>query len=543
MEGLVVLLIVVGSIAGGVYAYKQARAAAEAKRREQERAERRRVNKCGEVVRYFANDFGYLARQCIRRDELEQLIDSGISPEDLAAEIQRRMDEQPGLIVGYQPVDNRPGPKVKLTQHFRDRHVYVIGKSGSGKTNLLRNMILQDLRDGNGVGVIAPEQEMLTDELLPYIPDARLDDVVYFNPADPQAPVSFNPLYLDPGEDIDLRADENLTIFKRSIGSAAGPRMDEILRQGFYALLEREGTTLLDFERLMDRGNPTFRNEIVRTSQDATTVNFWRDVYPQFPKDAHLPITNRLSRLTRPRTTRNLLCNPTGSLNFRQAMDTGKVLLFNLSDGILGEANSQLLGQLIVSKFQTAVMSRADVAPDRRRPFYLYIDEFQTFTGGAATSYEKILSRARKYRLALILAHQQTGQIPQPLLKEIFGNVSTLISFVVSRRDALRVSGEFVAERDGQIVNLSTEEILKLKVGEAWCKIGQNTVFMKTYLAPQEPDYGRAEHVIEHSRERYGLPLAQGVPGAQQGETSGRGTSESSPAQAPLEDLDPGQVF
>ena len=543
MEVFVVFLIVVGAIGGTVYAHRQAAAAAAAKRRQQEqqeREERKRVEACGEVVRYAANQFGYLARQCISRDELEKLIDTGIDPEDLACEIARRMDEHEGLILGYQPVAGQEGPQVKLTQHFRDRHVYVVGKSGSGKTNLLRTLILQDLEMGNGVGVIAPEQEMITEELLPYVPDWRLDDVIYFNPADAEAPVSFNPLHMDEGEDIDLRVDENMTIFKRAIGEASGPRMDEILRQTFYALLEREGTTLLDVERLLDRENPTFRNEIIRESQDETTVHFWRDVYSQMPKDAHLPISTRISRLTRPRAIRNLLCNPAGSLHFRQAMDSGKVLLFNLSDGILGEATSQLLGQLIVSKFQSAVMSRADVAPDRRRPFYLYIDEFQTFTGGAATSYEKILSRARKYRLSLILAHQQTGQIPQPLLKEIFGNVSTLISFVVSRTDAQRLSGELLAELDGEITSLPPEEILRLKTGEAWCKIGQNTVFMKTYLAPQESDYRRAELVIERSRQQYGRPLIAGVTAQGSGD-NGRPEPASTPD--PLENLDPRKVF
>ena len=544
--------------------YREAMATA---RRQQARAERQRVEACGEVVRHFANHHGYLARQVIGREELAQLIAAGLSPQELTAEITRRMDAHQGLVLGFQP-GTRPGarpgagpgaspdhPPVKLTQEFRDRHIYIIGKSGSGKTNLLRNLILQDLAAGNGLGVIAPEQEMITEEILPYIPAHRLDQVIYFNPADEEAPVSFNPLHLDPGEDIDLRVDENMIIFKRAIGEASGPRMDEILRQLFYALLARPASTLLDVEPLLSREDPTLRNEVIRQSQDPNTVRFWRDTYPQFPKDAHLPITNRLSRLTRPRSIRQLLCQPQGSLSFRQAMDTGKVLLFNLSDGILGEANSQLLGQLIVSKFQTAVMSRANVPPEQRRPFYLYIDEFQTFTGGAATSYEKMLSRARKYRLSLILAHQQTGQIPQPLLKEILGNVSTLIAFVVSRQDALRLSGELLSEVDGQVASLPSEELLTLKVGEAWCKIGRNTVFMKTHLAPQAPDYAWAEQVRSRSRQLYGGPvLGTGglVPPAEPGRApaapgaapSGRKAAPpAGPAVDPLADLDPGEVF
>ena len=541
----VFLLLIVLGAAGLVWHHtaKKQREAEEAERRQREQEDRQRVDECGEVVRYAANSFGYLARQCISRDELEALIDNGIQPDALANEIARRMDEHPGLVLGFHPLDNQEGPQIKLTQHFRDRHVYVIGKSGSGKTNLLRMMILQDMAAGRGVGVIAPEQEMITEELLPYVPEGRLDDVIYVDPADEEAPVSFNPLHLDDGEDIDLRVDENMTIFKRAIGSAAGPRMDEILRQTFYALLERPETTLLDVEWLLNREDPTFRNQVIRESQDETTARFWRDTYPQMAKDAHLPITNRISRLTRPRTVRQLLCNPSSSLNFRQAMDAGKILFFNLSDGILGEANSQLLGQLIVSKFQTAVMSRADVAPNQRKPFYLYIDEFQTFTGGAAASYEKILSRARKYRLALILAHQQTGQIPQPLLKEIFGNVSTLVSFVVSRRDAVRLSGEFVSEFNGDMVDLPVENILRLRTGEAWCKIGRNTLFMKTYLAPQEPDYEWADQVMGRSRQLYGRPLLQTAPATGRTGANGKPEAGAEPPSESLEELDPGKVF
>ena len=178
-------------------------------------------------------------------------------------------------------------------------------------------------------------------------------------------------------------------------------------------------------------------------------------------------------------------------------MDDGKIMLFNLSDGILGETNSQLLGQLIVSKFQTATMSRANVAKQKRRPLYLYIDEFQTFTGVAATSYEKILSRARKYRLGLILAHQQTGQIPTELLKEIFGNVSTMISFNVSQRDASRLAKEFITEYDGEMIHIPEGAFLGLKVGQAYCKIGRHSFFMQTYLADQYPDRDRARLIID----------------------------------------------
>jgi hypothetical protein len=504
------------------------------RRKEEERkraaAERQRVEECGRVVLDFANHVGYIARQVISKDELESLIDEGISPENLGAEISRRINETAAMIIGYQPIGGRR-LDVRLTQEFRDRHVYIIGKSGSGKTTLLRTMIMQDLGAGHGLAVIAPEAEMLNEELLPFIPDERIRDVIYFNPADSEAPVSFNPLYLDEGEDPDLKVDELQTIFRRILGQP-GPRMDEILRQTFAALVVRKGSTLLDVERLLDRSDDSLRHEVIAQSE-RRGAHFWREVYPSFPKDAHLPITNRLGRFLCAKSVRAMLCNPSQSLNFRQAMDTGKVMLFNVSDGLLGEQNSQLLGQLIVAKFQHAVMARAQLAKADRRNFYLYIDEFQTFTGAAGTSYEKILSRARKYKLGLVLAHQQTAQIPGTLLKEIMGNVSTTICFNVSREDASRFSREFVTEFDGEMVHVPEEEILRLGVGQAWCKMGRHAFLMHTYLPTGVPSARRAAYVIEEAKRNYGgRLLAPPLPPV-----------ENRISEPLLDDLDPGKVF
>src|SRR5918997_517016 len=241
-----------------------------------------------------------------------------------------------------------------------------------------------------------------------------------------------------------------------------GPRMDEILRQTFYALLERPGATLLDIERLLTRGDASFRQEIINSTSDEQTAYFFEKTYPSYPKDAHLPITTRIGRLVRPRLVRTLLCQPGVSFNFREAMDEGKILLFNLSDGALGEQTSQLLGQLIVSKIQMAGMSRGDTPAAARRPFYLYLDEFQTFTGVAETSYEKILSRARKYLLGLPLAHQQTGQISNSLMQEILGNVSTIIAFSVSSADSTKLCKEFVVDMGVEAQHMPSEELLRL---------------------------------------------------------------------------------
>jgi hypothetical protein len=202
---------------------------------------------------------------------------------------------------------------------------------------------------------------------------------------------------------------------------------------------------------------------------------------------------------------RTLLCQPGKSLNIREAIDEGKILLFNLSDGIIGERASQLLGQLIVSKFQLAVFSRADTGKSARRPFYLYLDEFQTFVGVNAESYQRLLSRSRKYVFGLVLAHQQTHQITPDLLHAILGNVTTLISFSVSHDDAGKLSREYAVATDDGLHHIPPEEFLQLQRGEAIVKIDKNVFPLHTYLADKKPDYIRAKEVIERSRLNYGM--------------------------------------
>jgi hypothetical protein len=469
--------------------------------------ESERMAGCRDVVVQFARVYGHIARECMSREELEEKIDSGIAPQDLSDELYRRIDATAGVVLGVNTLN--PAIEIKLPDSLRDRHMYIIGKSGSGKTNLIRWCCMSDLAQGNGIGIIAPEQELITEEIMPYIPDDRLDDVVYFNPSDTVSPIPFNPLYLADGEDIDLKVDDNLTIFKRLMGETQA-RMDEILRQTLYALLARPGSTLLDVEKLLDRADDTFRQEIIETSDDEQTRHFFEKTYPSFPKDAHLPITTRINRLVRPKMLRTLLCQPGRCFNFREAMDEGKILLFNLADGLIGEQTSELLGQLVVSKIQLAAMSRMDIPKAARRPFYLYMDEFQTFTGVNETSYEKMLSRARKYQLSLILAHQQTGQIPKLLMREILGNVSTLIAFTVSHVDATMLTQEYPVDTGVKIEYVPVEEFVSLKVGEAWGKIGKSVFPLKTALAPQKPDFTRTKTVIERSAQNYGITSKRG---------------------------------
>ena len=469
------------------------------------RAEARRLADCEEVVRYFANNHRYIARSVVSREELQDQIETGTTADALEHFIADRILKAEGLTLGYRLMGQTQLPVV-LPDKYRDKHIYIVGKSGYGKTNFLRHLIFQDLASGAGLGVLAPEYEMLNDEILPFIPEERVQDVIYFNPADTKHPVVLNPLHIDDGEDIDLHVDETFAILQRVVGDGGGPRMDEILRHSLYALIEKPNTTLLDFEPLLDRQDSSFRNEIVQTTEDDQTRRFFQHTYPQFPKDSHIPIINRIGRIIRARYTRNCLCPPYTTLNkqeaasrllnIRQAMDQGKILLFNLSDGVLGEVASQLIGELIVSKFQTATMSRADVSKQYRRPFYLYLDEFQNFCGVASQSYEKILSRARKYKLGMILAHQQTGQLSSELLREIFGNVSTLVSFQVSQPDAVRLSKEFLSQHDFEVKPVPPEEFLQLNIGQAYCRIARSAFRFYIPKVNDRPDRERARQVI-----------------------------------------------
>jgi hypothetical protein len=398
-------------------------------------------------------------------------------------------------------------------------------------------MILWDIREGNGVGVLAPEQEMITEELLPYIPPNRFDDVIYVNPADTQRPIALNPLHLEADEDIDIKVNEMLTIFTRIVGDTTA-RMSEILYHTFYALMERPGSTLLDVEVLLDRRETRLRREVIARSQNPRTVRFFKDVYPDMPKDAFLPITTRIGRLVSPRLVRNLLCQPGKCLNFRHAMDDGKILLFNVSDGILGERTAELLGQLIVSKIEMAVMSRADTPKAMRRPFYLYLDEFQTFVGVVDKSYGRILSRSRKYRFSICLANQQTAQLSTEILHEILGNVSTIISFNVSRYDADKLSKEFQIEgKDGQLCDLPPSELLSLRPGEAYIKIGTQSFFLKTRLFTIPARDNRAEEIMNRSARNYG----EGPDEADAGSASS--PPPPRPALPPRKPPDPSKVF
>jgi len=522
MEFLFILLVIIGAWVAMSRIY------------EKDKQDRRnRETACRQIIRFYRGTQAATLPDAATDEEVGALLENtNNDPAQLARFLVARSEKnsEGGTILGHErysadenwyhipypeqtpqrPALNTIELPVAIPKHLRTRHCYIIGKTGSGKTTLLQNLIEQDLEAEERIGfaVIAPEPEMLTEQILPLIPDERVDDVIYFNPEDSERPVSFNPLHVDEGEDFDLRVDETLTIFKRILGTDAGARMAELLQQTLHALSEREGTTLIDVYRLLDRDDSSFRDDIIATSRDPETVAFFRDRYPLFAKDSHLPVVNRVSHLIRPRRIKRILCQPKGSLNFREAMDSGKILLFNLSDGLLGDATASILGQLIVAKLQSAALSRANIPSSQRRPFYVYIDEFQAFTGVAARSYEILLSRARKYGLGLILAHQQTGQIPHDLLREILGNVGTIITLQVSNADATKLSKEFHFPELGELKAPSPIVLEELRQGQALAKIGNHSVRITTEF-PARADVSRTRAIIERARENYGTSFEE----------------------------------
>jgi len=396
-----------------------------------------------------------------------------------------------------------PVPNLSLWQphNLRVRHTYIIGKTGKGKSNLLRHLILQDIDAGRGVGVLTPEAEIIRDKLLPCIPPERIKDVIYFNPEDQERPVPFNPFHLDKGEKIHLKAQETFTVLERAIPEMTGARMRPLLSNTVYALIERPHTTIFDLRRLLDPNDDSFREDVIQTTRDEQTRQFFTEIFPTYPKDAHLPLINRLDTFFRPPVS-TVLNNPTESLNFRKAMDEGKIIFFNLSTALLGDIASQLLGQLIVAKIQQAIFSRDDIPESQRTPFHLYIDEFQTYTATSSSSYSEILAKARKYQLALYLAHQQTMQIPRELLADILGNVSTILALNVSASDASRIGKELGLEK--------SQELTRLKIGEGQIKMGESLFKIQTPFVKREPDWNIQKQVIEQSRQTYGIsPKAQ----------------------------------
>jgi DNA helicase HerA-like ATPase len=403
----------------------------------------------------------------------------------------------PLAITNYRDIRQRFGIKRKN----RRGHMYLIGKTGTGKSTLIQNMAIHDIESGYGLALIDPHGD-LAEEILESIPANRVNDVIYFNPADLEYPIAFNPLeYVVPDYRY-LVASGMISVLKKVWADFWGPRLEHILRNSLLTLLENPGSTLLDVPKLLT--DDQFREAMLRRVTHPQVRAFWLSEFAKYSAwlraEATSPILNKVGQFLTSIPLRNIVGQRKSALRFRTIMDEGKILIVNLAKGRIGEDNCSLLGAMLVTQIQLAAMSRADIPEKNRRGFYLYVDEFHNFL---TLSFADILAEARKYGLNLVLAHQYMEQLDEKLRAAVLGNVGTLISFRVGVEDAQILAREFRPVFDEtDLVNLPNHEIyLKLLIDGKPSK-----PFSAVTLPPQAAKTQHRDDILALSRTRYAKP-------------------------------------
>lgn len=392
-----------------------------------------------------------------------------------------------------------------LLRRDRSRHVYIIGQTGAGKSGLLELLALSDTFYNQGYCIIDPHGDFAIDNLR-FVPESRVKDVIYFNPADVEYPVAFNPLEVtDPSRKPNI-CSEVIGVLKRMFGDSWGPRLEHILRYTILALLDRPETTLLDISRILT--DKDFRKETLEYCKDVTVLQFWKHEFGQWNEkqvnESIAPVLNKVGAFTANPIIRNIIGQPKSSFNIRKIMDEGKILVVNLSKGLIGEDNAAILGAFLVTKVQLAAMSRSDIPNvEDRRPFYLYVDEFQNF---ATDSFAVILSEARKYGLNLTVANQYVSQMTDSVRDAVFGNVGTTISFRVSADDAPVLIKQFEPTfEEADIIQLNNRHFIASMI------IGGEKVpaFSATTLSIPKTPKDNFDTIIAHSRANFARPRAE----------------------------------
>jgi hypothetical protein len=408
--------------------------------------------------------------------------------------------------VTYFALTNSRGKQIPfgIKRKDRARHMYVIGKTGMGKSTLLENMAIQDVRNGEGMAFIDPHGST-AERILEYVPEHRIKDVVYFAPFDMDYPVAFNVME-DVGYDKrHLVVSGLLSAFRKIWGPDSwSARMEYILSNTLLALLEYPGSTLLDVNRMLV--NKNFRKKVIENISDPIVKSFWAEEFAnytdRYTQEATPAIQNKIGQFTSNPLIRNIVGQPKSSFDLRKMMDEKKILIMNLSKGRVGEVNANLLGSMLVTKIYLAAMSRADV-PARTLTelpsFYFYVDEFQSF---ANQSFADILSEARKYKLNLIIAHQYIEQMEEEVRDAVFGNVGTTIAFRVGPFDAEVLETVFQPRfTQADLVNLGFAQIyLTLMING----VG-SPPFSATTMSPFDPPPEKfVDQTIESSRSQFG---------------------------------------
>lgn len=387
----------------------------------------------------------------------------------------------------------------------RGRHAYIIGQTGTGKSGLLELFALSDVYHHQGYAIIDPHGDFAINNLK-FVPQSRIKDVVFFNPADTSYPMGFNPMEVtDPNMKNNISS-EIIGVLKRMFGESWGPRLEYILRYTILALLDYPNTTLLDIAPMLT--DKKFRKKVVDNCQDAVVKQFWNVEFAswtdKFASEAIAPVLNKVGAFTANPIIRNIVGQPKSSFNIRKVMDEGKILVVNLSKGLIGEDNAAILGSFIVTKVQLAAMSRSDIPNiEDRRPFYLYVDEFQNF---ATDSFATILSEARKYGLNLTVANQYVSQMTDTVRAAVFGNVGTTICFRISPEDAPTLAKQFTPQFTPEdIMEMANRHFIISMVikGEKVPAFSATTLT----LPPTQTDY--SAQIIEWSRLHNARPRAE----------------------------------
>lgn len=383
----------------------------------------------------------------------------------------------------------------------RRRHMYIIGKTGMGKTTLIENLILSDIHKGHGCCLIDPHGDT-AEKILDFIPSNRINDVIYFNPADTDYPVGFNILETENDDQKPLIASGLMGVFKKIWPDVWSARMEYILMNCVLALLDYPGATLLGINRLLV--DKEYRTRVVAKIRDPIVKTFWIAEFAswseKYATEAIAPVQNKVGQFLSSSVIRNIVAQVKSTINLRRVMDDEKILIANLSKGRIGEDNMRLLGGMLVTKVQLAAQERQNMKEHERKDFYFYVDEFQNF---ANESFASILSEARKFRLNLIVAHQYIEQLDEKVAAAIFGNVGTIIAMRVGAADAEAMETEFAPTFTPEdLVNLTKFQIyLKLMVdGVATPPFSANT------LSPIAQRMESHEKVVAVSRERYAEP-------------------------------------
>lgn len=392
-----------------------------------------------------------------------------------------------------------------LTRRDRSRHVYIIGQTGAGKSGMLELFALSDIFYNQGYCIIDPHGDFAINNLR-FIPESRIKDVIYFNPADTAYPVAFNPLELSDETRKPNVCSEVIGVLKRMFGDSWGPRLEHILRYTLLALLDRPSTTLLDISRMLT--DKDFRRETLDYCKDVTVLQFWKHEFGQWNEkqvnESIAPVLNKVGAFTANPIIRNIIGQPKSSFDVRKIMDEGKILVVNLSKGLIGEDNAGILGAFLVTKVQLAAMSRSDIPNVAdRRPFYLYVDEFQNF---ATDSFATILSEARKYGLNLTVANQYIAQMTDTVRDAVFGNVGTTISFRVAPEDADALVKQFEPTFEASdLIQLNNRHFIISMIinGE------KAPAFSATTLSIPTSPHNNFNAIIQNSRAEYSRPRSE----------------------------------